>query len=418
MPLNTTTLHRLLRYTIGALLILAFMARIMEFVFTFLLQAPISEWQFSEFFINYEGGFVRRGLIGQGLMSLARSGLSGDAIINLIRVVSIGCYMAVFAFFIYKFHQRRWNWWIILAPVFMGFVMCVIRKDFMQALMLIGILMLLRGSPHAGGRLSLWCVTALCVLELLIHEAFTFWGIPITVLLIASLQVSRWEKASAIAVIAATIIVIGCFKGNEQMAHVITDSWLPILPQLEYGYWNSVGAIGWNPGWAAYFHCITNFFSPEIGWLRLPLQIAAFTCYAYMVCNFVYAFSPAGETRETYRKHLTSVYILTSITMIPMFTVLSVDYSRLYQYLTITSFATVLVIPAACLDRALPGVLLRLTGRITLCIDRYFTPSKGIMVALLFLSDVNGIHLLNNISVGTLSSLWNGIMTLVWLIRG
>lgn len=104
--------------------------------------------------------------------------------------------------------------------------------------------------------------------------------------------------------------------------------------------------------------------------------------------------------------------------MIPMFTVLSVDYSRLYQYLTITSFATVLVIPAARLDRALPGVLLRLTGRITLCIDRYFTPSKGIMVALLFLSDVNGIHLLNNISVGTLSSLWNGIMTLVWLIRG
>lgn len=418
MATKAYTPYRILKYAIGAMLVFAFVARVWLFVCTFLLETPINGWQFSEFLINYEGGFVRRGIIGEGLISMLRGGISGETMINLIRTVSIGCYVAVLAFFLYQFHQRRWNWWIILTPVFMGFVMCIIRKDFMQELLLIGMLMLLHGSPQRKGSLTIWCATILCAMELLIHEAFTFWGVPITILLIASSPASRWEKASSIAVIAGVIALLGICKGNEDTARIITNSWQSWFPGLEYEYWNSIGAIGWNPGWAAQFHLTANFCSPTIGWMRLPLQIAAFLCYSYMVCNFVYTFAPCGSTRDTQRKQLTAVYILTGITMIPMFTVLSVDYSRLYQYLTVTSFATVLIIPATRLDQALPKMLQSLTDRIIRFTDRYFTPSKGLMVALLLLADINGVHDLNDIAVGTLSSLYHGILLLVNMIMG
>lgn len=163
---------------------------------------------------------------------------------------------------------------------------------------------------------------------------------------------------------------------------------------------------------------MTNFCTPSIGWLKLPLQIAAFICYAYMLCNFVYAFSSPGPQRELMRGRLTAVYILTAICMIPLFTVLSVDYSRLYQYLSVTSFATVLLIPGTRLDKALPGWLQSATTRINHTVDMYFTPTKGLMVALLLLSDINGIHPLNDAAVGTLVSLYHGVLIVTHFVSG
>lgn len=418
MATKAYTPHRILKYAIGAMLVFAFAVRLWGFVHEYLILTPINQWGFTEYLINYQGGFVRRGIIGEGLLSLAKTGLSGDTIVNLIRAVSVACYAAMLAFFLYQFRRHRWNWWIILAPVFMGYVICIVRKDFMQELLLIGILMMMRGSPRSSCHARLWGATALCVLELFIHEAIIFWGMPIVGLLIATSPASKWEKTAAISIIAATFAILSIFKGNPEAAWSITESWQPWFPDLQHDMWNSIGAIGWNLGWTAHFHFTSNFCSPTIGWMKLPLQIAAFSCYAYMICNFVYAFSPRSSARETLRLHLTAVYILTAACMIPLFTVLSVDYSRLYQYLAVTSFAAVIVIPGARLDRALPRCLRLLTVRITDIVDRYFTPSKGIMVALLFLADINGIHHPYDPCVGTLVSLCQGITTIVQKIAG
>lgn len=399
-------------------MIFAFIVRLWLFADMFLLHTPINEWGFTEYLINFSGGFVRRGIIGEGLFAMARIGIPTSIIVLLIKAVSMVCYAAVLGFFIWQFRKHRWNWWIILAPVFMGFVMCIIRKDFMQELMLIGMLAMLGHDRYAKGRVVLWVATAVCIIELLIHEAFVFWGIPIIVMLIYTSTTARWDKIVSITVIVSTFITMCWFKGSPGIASDIIQSWQPYFPDLQEQTSSSIGAIGWDTMWTFRFHCMTNFCSPTIGWLRLPLQLAAFICYTYMVCNFVYTFSPPGHQRELMRGRLTAVYMLTATCMIPMFTVLSVDYSRLYQYLCVTSFATVLLIPGARLDRGLPGWLKRFTTCLNNTVDSYFTPSKGLMVALLFLSDINGIHQLNDAGVGTLVSLYHGLLMAVHYVLG
>ena len=45
-------------------MIFAFIVRLWLFADMFLLHTPINEWGFTEYLINFSGGFVRRGIIG------------------------------------------------------------------------------------------------------------------------------------------------------------------------------------------------------------------------------------------------------------------------------------------------------------------------------------------------------------------
>ncbi|HJE39501.1 MAG TPA: hypothetical protein K8V47_07085, partial [Candidatus Amulumruptor caecigallinarius] len=72
MASSTTAI---LKRIIGALVIFAFIVRLWLFADMFLLHTPINEWGFTEYLINFSGGFVRRGIIGEGLFAMARIGI-------------------------------------------------------------------------------------------------------------------------------------------------------------------------------------------------------------------------------------------------------------------------------------------------------------------------------------------------------
>lgn len=245
----TPTTKAILKAAIGTLLVSAYMVRVWISVDMFVLHTPINEWGFTEYLINFSGGFVRRGLIGEGLHALTHVGVSASGILLLIKGVCLTCYLAVLAFFIWQFRKHRWNWWIILAPVFMGFVMNIIRKDFMQELLLIGMLAMSGHGRYSRGRIMVWGATAVCILELLIHEAFIFWGIPIIALLICTYTAARWEKILSITFIALTFGMMCWFKGSSEIASTIVQSWQRYFPDLKDHTLSSIGALGWDTLW-------------------------------------------------------------------------------------------------------------------------------------------------------------------------
>ena len=107
---------------IGALLI----KLVNTYLFENLLGDHVS-FNYTEFLINYRGGFVRRGILGEPLYQLCLH--TGISPFPVIIVFSIAIFAIVAAFFIRQFKMKDYSYWLLLCPLFYGHVMNIIRKD-------------------------------------------------------------------------------------------------------------------------------------------------------------------------------------------------------------------------------------------------------------------------------------------------
>ena len=71
-----------------------------------------SKYVFTDWLINYEGGFIRRGLMGQ--ISYELSNLTGLKIKNIILFFQIGAYLIYILIFIYLFSKIKINFFCLL----------------------------------------------------------------------------------------------------------------------------------------------------------------------------------------------------------------------------------------------------------------------------------------------------------------
>ena len=362
----------------------------------------------SEFLVNFSGGFVRRGLLGEILYDITQS--TGISPFPLILGISIICLAFVVTFFLKAFVKRDMNWWIVLSPMFCGFLWYFVRKDFMQYALLIGVLLMLRrwrGNP--------WNILAVCLLSifgLLLHEAYLFWAIPLTVLAIYA--VSRSITASTVSAVAflGCFGVLSLFKGDASNVTAIMASWNSLGVGLET-CGTSIRALGWETVNTFFFHLRANFHAEGAtgaeGWLGVVIQPIFFMVTYYFISNFSWVFrKKSTDFNEDDRTNLSAVYLLCALTMLPMFTVLSFDYSRLYQYLFVSAYAAVLILPRDVCSALLPRRCRTAVSRLNTSIWRYLTPTKGIMVILLLLLSAspcrfNMLYAFGNSVVGTIA---------------
>lgn len=362
----------------------------------------------SEFLVNFSGGFVRRGLLGEILYDITQA--TGISPFPLILGISIICLAFVVTFFLKAFVKRDMNWWIVLSPMFCGFLWYFVRKDFMQYALLIGVLLMLRrwrGNP--------WNILAVCLLSilgLLLHEAYLFWAIPLTVLAIYA--VSRSITASTVSAVAflGCFGVLSLFKGDASNVTAIMASWNSLGVGLET-CGTSIRALGWETVNTFFFHLRANFHAEGAtgaeGWLGVVIQPIFFMVTYYFISNFSWVFRKKGtDFNEDDRTNLSAVYLLCALTMLPMFTVLSFDYSRLYQYLFVSAYAAVLILPRDVCSALLPRRCRTAVSRLNTSIWRYLTPTKGIMVILLLLLSAspcrfNMLYAFGNSVVGTIA---------------
>ena len=374
----------------------------------FTLSNGINTDECSEFLVNFSGGFVRRGLLGEILYDITQS--TGISPFPLILGISIICLAFIVTFFLKAFVKRDMNWWIVLSPMFCGFLWYFVRKDFMQYALLIGVLLMLRrwrGNP--------WNILAVCLLSifgLLLHEAYLFWAIPLTVLAIYA--VSRSITASTVSAVAflGCFGVLSLFKGDASNVTAIMASWNSLGVGLET-CGTSIRALGWETVNTFFFHLRANFHAEGAtgaeGWLGVVIQPIFFMVTYYFISNFSWVFRKKGtDFNEDDRTNLSAVYLLCALTMLPMFTVLSFDYSRLYQYLFVSAYAAVLILPRDVCSTLLPRRCRTAVSRLNASIWRCLTPTKGIMVILLLLLSAspcrfNMLYAFGNSVVGTIA---------------
>jgi hypothetical protein len=128
-------------------------------------------WALSDLLINYQGGFVRRGLVGQIAFFV---GETFSIPINLVAIV-IACVAFCFVVFIFIRENNSYPTFLLFTPIFLGsaaYGQFVVRKDFiMLAFLICSIKLLLKTTPTIT---TFVILNSLLVMGTLIHEAFFF----------------------------------------------------------------------------------------------------------------------------------------------------------------------------------------------------------------------------------------------------
>ncbi len=366
---------------VSSLLILSFIINVSLSIYSFCI-ADLNHWSYSELLINFQGGFVRRGLFGELLFQSYSLHPY-----NLKLYIFIACYIfffGVFAFFLRQFNKHKYCWWLIFSPLFLNLTTFIIRKDYILYAILIGILYTVRSnSPKILSNVS---ACLLVILALLFHEAFLFWGFPIYALLILSEKRYSWMNYIWVSLPLCIAFITCIYKGSTDTTYAIVNSWNAILPDAPMIHTsnNSIGAIGWASIHTFLFHLKRNIGLGGAGIILTPF--IALIAY-YLFTNFLFVFRKKGKHNKLNKLELSLLYSSMMVCLVPMLTVLSCDTGRVFQYATVTTFSTFLIIPRERILSAYPRWFKIMIMRLNHWLDIFFPPNKVIMtILLLFLS--------------------------------
>lgn len=370
-----------LQITVAVILLVAFAMSVIRGWYSLFSPHPwMGDWGITEFMINWEGGFVRRGLLGQGLYEICR--MTGLTMLDFIYPFCSICYLAVTVSLCYLFHRRGYCWWLPFIPYLCGFWGCFIRKDFL----LIGIMLLsfyIIGRGLTASRVV--SVTLLTILALFLHEAYIFWGFPLLFLITCG----RRRYGLIYGVVAIAVFgILSIYKGSEQIAVDINSSWHTLLPALVPATPDgTVESLGWSFEYAMHRHMEANF----VGYYELPfipvpkvlMHLIVLLCSFYLALNMLHYFRRRRTPDDPgQRVRIFGCLAWVWICMLPMFIVLSTDYPRLWQSIFCAVFGCTLLVPPGMIRTGMPGFYFRLSERCLEAFDRVFRPNVWVTALL------------------------------------
>lgn len=409
---------RYLKPAVTTTLLFALAVHISQFFYLYVVNLNINDWAWHEFLINFQGGFVRRGLVGEIIWQLTQRlpGIDFSALTSGIWILSFLIYIAVTAILVALFKRRRYCWWIVLSPILCGFVLFIVRKDFFLYLVYIAAVYLL-SRFYKNSCVNIYAyigVVTLSVLALFIHEAYLFWGIPIIALVLWNGTNRRLLSRAGVLIVSGTFLLLAAFKGSEATPALIVDSWRTVIPGLEVK--NGIASLGWSLSAAANRHWTENFASPELGSLSIPYQCMLMMMYIWLVNNFIFTYHREdADASIRARAVFSAVMLFNLICMLPMYLVLSCDYARLYQYMAVSTFVPFLILPIDLLERSIPKLLLRCAHVVNRVNDKYFPAGKGSVLVILLLFGVApfGAHFDAAFKDSVIGGCWAGIEKLM-----
>ena len=351
----------------------------------------LGSYVISEFLINYQGGFVRRGLLGE-ILFLFRSVFPFD-IEWSIKIFCAICYLFICTFFIYNFKKQKFSLYILPLCFFCGALVISneywIRKDSLMICFLIASLWIFKAPKKLPMAVKILLINILLIFIILSHEAFAFFSIPIFFVLFINYFKEKGVFKSLVTSILYLCPTIVAFlfamnaKGNYEIAQTIWDSW-HIISNKELsivGYNNSIGALFWETIPTLKSHFSSIFLTIEWDILSLFVWIIIFPIIYYISTNFLLVFNKNNSTfNEEKKTILSALLIFQFICLLPLFLGLSKDYIRLVFYLTTSSFAIFLLIPFDTLKSLFPKIYIRFIEKLNNLFNNFISPSKSVLI--------------------------------------
>jgi len=336
--------------------------------------------------INYQGGFVRRGLAGEILLFFATN-FSVD-VQWTIKIFCLFCYAAVSAFFIKSFLNRGYSLYILPicfflgGPVLGGFWA---TKDLLFICIFIPILWVY-GKDHLPLSAKVLIINTLAAFMILNHEVFAFIALPILFLLLFNLYKNNGVFRSAFLALLLLSPSILCFllcvlhRGTPGTVSAILASWAPLLGTIATKTGEvpvAIAALGWATDDAFRFHIQVNFLSRDWGIGSLLAWTVTFPLVYYIASNALLAFRKCEhDFTEHHKTVLSSLLFFQLLCLFPVFALLSCDYLRVIFYWTASSFALFLLVPREKIESLFPGILFHFVKHFNNVLAHVLPPSK------------------------------------------
>jgi hypothetical protein len=375
---------------LNTLFIIFFIGLIFNFIKGILFPYTYSSWQISEFMINYQGGFVRRGLLGEVLYYFAKN-YNIDIILTIKALCAI-LYILVCLFFVYAFRKKSYPLYILPLGFFCGALIMGdnpvhyywIRKDCLMIFSLI-LTLLICFKTNAPLFVKILVINALSIFAILNHEIFVFFSFPVFFFILFSYFKKKGDYLAfvystiCLLPIILTTVIVTLAHGNADTAQIIWDSWAQFLPEKEtLPIGDSISALGWDSIGTFITHFEFNFLS--VGQYSIWAVVAwcfIFPIVYYISVNVLFVFRKNPEDfTEKHRIILSSIFLFQLLCLSPVFCILSCDFSRIFFYLLASTFAVFLIVPFYTLEKVFPKIINKSAMIINKQMDKILFPTK------------------------------------------
>jgi len=411
---------------LNTLFIIFFIGVLRRFIESILFTYDYASWQISEFMINYQGGFVRRGLLGEILYYFTKN--YNIDIQLTIKILCIILYILVSSFFIYAFRKKGYSLYILPLCFFCGAFLIGetpnehywIRKDSLMVFFFI-LTLLTCFKTNIPIFTKILLMNILSIFVILNHEVYIFFSFPILFLIFFSYFK---RKGNILAFIYSVICLLPIIlttaiatisHGSSETAQIIWNSWeklLTNLPKYE-DISNSVTALGWDSMHTFKTHFKLNFLSiNNYSIWSLAVWSFIFPVIYYISVNVLLVFRKRQDNyTEKHRTILSSIFLFQLLCLSPVFCILSCDYGRIFFYLLASTFAIFLILPVHILENLLPKIINTSAIIINRGMDKILFPTKSnVAFLMIFIFCVS-----NNIKYGLGESMANNSMIAIVL---
>ena len=206
-------------------------------------------WTIGEWLINYQGGFVRRGFLGEGIYFLCNA--IEVSPIFIIWFISITSYLLLVKFTIIEAKDKVSEVFLLSPCVFLAPIVgdFLIRKDILLILIFLFNLKILKTrNPNP------FFLNILNIFGILIHESFAIYALPIQLFVFSNKIEIAKTRIILLKFFPSILFFFSCliFKGNQVQAMFIHQSWINksfLFPFENLNYelpLGAINAIGWD----------------------------------------------------------------------------------------------------------------------------------------------------------------------------
>lgn len=300
-------------------------------------------WGISEYMINYQGGFVRRGVVGELLYQIFKiHPYNFPVAILWIDIVALAVLLTIAFYVFYKKH------WIAILPLTIIYNNIIwYRRDFMMMIVAFAIFYFLFQYFYKKRLISIVCFILLSSVSILTYEPSFFFFAPISMFLFWNCSFGnplRYRILNLLKVFALPLlcmITVCTAKGSEEIANAIWNSWQPMfdyhgVSPTKIGC--GIEFLGRPTSQLIEMHLNFNYgigIGERFGFKPL-LVIGAIL----MFIGTYYLITQTPSIKRTKRDciMLSDMFIFQFICLLPMFTILSCDFGRTINYLIYTTY--------------------------------------------------------------------------------
>ena len=232
-------------------------------------------WTIGEWLINYQGGFVRRGLLGEVIFLI--SDFFSITPIYIIWIICLSSYLFLIKLSFGMVKNLVSTSFLLSPAIFLSPIIgnFLVRKDILLLLLFVCNLRIIKANKS-----NIFFINLINIFAILIHESFFIYALPIQFFLKLNKNIFSSNKnlfKNILLFLPSIIVFLLCFifKGSDYQASLINNSWIDksfLFPFDDFINGNPSGAID-AIGWG--FNDVVNLLSLSLrdfkGFLWVPI---------------------------------------------------------------------------------------------------------------------------------------------------